>query len=83
MVSSDGTPPLDHSTAEFTSFLPSTVGVRLPKSGGHSADSQKLCCIAQKFISSHARVGYSLRGMTNLALTELLGAAVYDPSGAA
>ena len=83
MVSSDGTPPLDHSTAEFTSFLPSTVGVRLPKSGGHSADSQKLCCIAQKFISSHARVRYSLRGMTNLALTELLGATVYDPSGAA
>jgi len=37
----------------------------------------------QKLIPNCARVSYPLGGMTILALTELLGARVYDPSGAA
>jgi magnesium transporter len=34
-------------------------------------------------VPNRLRVGYSLGGMTTLALSELLGATVYDPSGAA
>jgi magnesium transporter len=37
----------------------------------------------QKFISNRAGVGYSLVEMMTLPLSELLGATVYDPSGAA
>src|SRR5579871_4468532 len=37
----------------------------------------------QNLIPNLARVGYPLTGMISLALSELLGATVYDPSGAA
>lgn len=37
----------------------------------------------QNFIPNRARLVYSLTGMFSLALSELLGATVYDPSGAA
>ena len=37
----------------------------------------------QKVVGNRTGVGYSLGGMMTLALSELLGATVYDPSGAA
>jgi magnesium transporter len=39
--------------------------------------------LQRNYISIRLRVRYSLYAMTTLALTELLGARVYDPSGAA
>jgi len=44
---------------------------------------EKSCVRRQNFVPNCARVGYSLCEMMTLALSELLGATVYDPSGAA
>jgi sporulation protein YlmC with PRC-barrel domain/CBS domain-containing protein len=40
------------------------------------------CPLTQNFFKSATKLGYSLAGMNTLPLSELLGATVYDPSGA-